>query len=106
VTSREKRYHFKWYAKGVPNGKKNPRNNGQMAKKKNLGMPIYATFGNPLFLMLPNYVPNGNIMFHGTYKNILFISKPKRNLMKTQRGALLNTKTNKSTSKSFNIYRK
>jgi hypothetical protein len=30
-----------------------------------LGMSIYATFGMPLYLMLPNYVPNGNIVFHG-----------------------------------------
>jgi hypothetical protein len=36
-------------------------------------MPIYVTFGMPLYLMLPNYVPNGNIVFHGqpTAKNYL-----------------------------------
>jgi hypothetical protein len=30
-----------------------------------LGMPIYATFGSPLFLMLPNNVPNGYIVIRG-----------------------------------------
>jgi hypothetical protein len=32
---------------------------------KILGMPIYAIFGSPLFLILPNYVPNSNIVIHG-----------------------------------------
>jgi hypothetical protein len=38
------------------------------------------------------------------FRKFQFISKPKTNLMKTQRSALLNTKTNKSKSKSFNIF--
>jgi hypothetical protein len=35
-------------------------------QSKYLGMPIYASFGSPLFLMLRlNNVLNGNIVFHG-----------------------------------------
>jgi hypothetical protein len=34
-------------------------------QRKILGMPIYATFGSPLFLIPRIYVPNGNIVFHG-----------------------------------------
>jgi hypothetical protein len=39
-------------------------------QRKILGMSIYATFGSPLFLMLPNYVPNVNIVFHGMFWSI------------------------------------
>ncbi len=32
-----------------------------------LGMPIYTTFGSPLFLLPRIYVPDGKIVFHGAY---------------------------------------
>jgi hypothetical protein len=35
-------------------------------QKNFFGMPIYASFGSPLFLSPRIYVPNGNIVFHGT----------------------------------------
>jgi hypothetical protein len=50
---------------GMPIGKKKSSKVRDKWQRKLLGMPIYAVSGSPLFLMLPNYVPNGNIVFHG-----------------------------------------
>jgi hypothetical protein len=50
---------------GMPIGKKNSSKVRDKWQRKILGMTIYDTFGSPLFFILPNYVPNGNIVFHG-----------------------------------------
>jgi hypothetical protein len=70
--TRETKYHFKWHVKGVPIGKKKFWKVRDKWQRKILGVPIYVTFGSPLFFMLPNYVPNGNIVFHGSITLLTF----------------------------------